>query len=261
MKRKISIRKESDKDIIRAFLETYRIWAGYAICDLEQEFFPLCDWYTAYRNGDVISLCLYFKGLQPPTQITMGEPFGIEGILKAADVPRKVYAHIPVNHLEIVKKHYCFSKLRSMKRMVVTKESFKPVAGQAIRLNELDLMDLEKLYASQPGTFFRPYMLASGVYYGLKKNDILVSAAGTHVCSSSHGMACVGNVFTHPSYRGKGYATVCTSGVLRELLTRYQDVILNVDSQNTPAIKIYKRLGFREHCTYLEGLGKLEQAK
>ncbi len=261
MERKIPIRKETDKDQIHSFLETDRIWAGYAICDLEPEMFPLCDWYTAHRNNDIISLCLYFKGLQPSTQITIGEPFGVERILKTADVPREVYAHIPITHLEIVRRYYYFSGLRNMKRMVVTKESFKPVAGKATKMNPGDLMDLEQLYASQSETFFRSYMLASGVYYGLKKNNTLVSVAGTHVCSSSYGLACVGNIFTLPSHRRKGYATICTSQVVKELLTCYNDVILNVASDNTPAIKIYRRLGFREHCTYLEGLGKLKQGE
>ncbi len=256
MKKKISVRKETDKETIRSFLEMDRAWAGYAICDLKQEMFPLCDWHVAYTNGDIISLCLYFKGLRLPTQITMGEPFGIDEILKTADIPEEIYAHIPLHHREVVEKYYHFHELRLMKRMIVTEEAFSSIAGKATRLNECDLTNLEKLYASQPGTFFRPYMLTSGVYYGLKKDDALVSVAGTHVCSASHGMACVGGVFTHPSYRGAGYATICTSEVVKRLLTRCQDVILNVSTQNTPAIKIYEKLGFHEHCTYLEGLGK-----
>jgi len=72
---------------------------------------------------------------------------------------------------------------------------------------------------------------------------------------------CIGNVFTSPSYRGKGYATVCTSQVVKELLAKYDDIILNVDNQNRQAVGIYEKLGFREHCTYLEGLGTLKQPK
>jgi GNAT superfamily N-acetyltransferase len=257
MKGEILVREERNKDRIRSLLETDRLWAGYALCDLEQELFRLCDWHVACINHAVISLCLYYKGLQPPTQITVGEPYGIEKILKAAAVLREIYAHIPVHHREVLERYYSFGKLQLMKRMAVAEDAFTPVAGEATRLNEEDLRDLEKLYAFHSRAFFRPYMLTAGVYYGLKRHDILVSAAGTHVCSPSHSIACLGNVFTHPSHRGRGYATICTSRVVEELLTHHQDVILNVGSQNTPAIAIYERLGFHEHCTYLEGSGTL----
>lgn len=255
MERKILICRETDKEELLSFLEKDRIWAGYAICDLEQELFPLCDWYTARMNNDVISLALYFKGLEPPTQITIGAPIGIERILETADVPGRLYAHIPLRHRQVLEKFYSFTQLKSMKRMMVTKKSFRPAVGSASKLEERDLQGLEKLYASPHKTFFRLYMLTSGIYYGIRENGTLVSAAGTHVCSPCHRLACVGNVFTHPSHRGKGYGTICTSEVVKELLTIYDDAILNVDSRNLAAIKIYEKLGFQEYCMYLEGLG------
>ena len=257
MKEEISVRGERDKEKIRSLLETDRLWAGYALCDLEQELFRLCDWHVACIDYAIISLCLYYRGLQPPTQITMGKPYGIEKILNATDVLRELYAHIPLHHREVLEKYYSFNELQLMKRMAIAKDTFTPVAGKAARLNEADLRDLETLYTLHSRAFFQPYMLTSGVYYGLRRHDVLVSAAGTHVCSPAHSIACLGNVFTHPTHRGKGYAAICTSQVVEELLTHHHDVILNVGSQNTPAIAIYEKLGFHEHCTYLEGLGTL----
>ncbi len=257
MKGDISVRRERDKTRIRSFLETDRLWAGYALCDLQQDLFQLCDWHVACVDDAIISLCLYYKGLQPPTQITMGAPYGIEKILNSADVLGELYAHIPLQHREVLERYYAFSELQLMKRMAVAKDTFTPVAGKATRLSEEDLRDLETLYALHSRAFFQPYMLANGVYYGVKRHGVLLSAAGTHVCSPAHSMACLGNVFTHPAHRGKGYASICTSQVVEELLTHHHDVILNVGSQNTPAITIYEKLGFHEHCTYLEGLGTL----
>ena len=173
-----------------------------------------------------------------------------------------MYAHIPLTHREAVQKFYSFSQLSLMKRMSASKEFFKPAEGSAIRLCERDLADLEKLYTLHPsGAFFRPYMLTLGVYYGVRKDGVLVSVAGTHVSSPSYRMACIGNVFTDPSHRGKGYATVCTSKVVKELLSKHDDIILNVDNQNKAAVRIYEKLGFHEHCTYLEGLGTLKHPK
>jgi GNAT superfamily N-acetyltransferase len=254
MEREISICRETSKEKLLSFLEKDRIWAGYAICDLEPELFPLCDWYTARMNNDVISLALYFKGLEPQTQITMGAPTGIDRILETAEVPGRLYAHIPLRHRQVLEKFYSFTQLKSMKRMMVTRKSFRPAVGSTKRLEERDLQGLEELYAPPHEAFFRRYMLTSGVYYGVQENGTLVSAAGTHVCSPSHRLACVGNVFTHPSHRGKSYGTICTSEAVKELLTIHDDVILNVDSRNLTAIKIYEKLGFQEYCMYLEGL-------
>ena len=50
----------------------------------------------------------------------------------------------------------------------------------------------------------------------------------------------LGNVFTHPRYRGRGYATQVTSAVSRELLLRgCTEVVLTVDPLNTPAVAAY----------------------
>jgi predicted GNAT family acetyltransferase len=83
----------------------------------------------------------------------------------------------------------------------------------------------------------------------------LVSAGGTHIVAPTYGIAAVGNVFTLPPYRGRGYATTCTSAVVRELLGRSLEVVLNVARSNQRAVRIYERLGFREHGPFVEALG------
>jgi ribosomal protein S18 acetylase RimI-like enzyme len=255
MSQEISVRREEDKQRILAFLEKDRVWSGYAICDLEHALFSLCEWHTAYSNGKIISLCLYFKGFETPTQITFGNDLGMSKILENIDTPKHVYAHFLPAHKKVLTKYYGFDKLKLMKRMAITKETFTPFAGSALRLTENNLSELKKIYAKRAETFFLSYMLTSGVYYGIRRDGKLVSVAGTHVSSPLHKIACVGNVFTLSSYRNKGYATICTSKVVEELLCNHKDVILNVDSKNIPAIKVYEKLGFREHCTYFEGLG------
>jgi predicted GNAT family acetyltransferase len=65
----------------------------------------------------------------------------------------------------------------------------------------------------------------------------------------------VGNIFTHPSYRGHGYATACTSSVCAGPLTQGLMVVLNVSVENTPALRLCQRLGFRKDYTYYEGIG------
>lgn len=259
MTQEIKVQKETNGQQIYNILKTDRIWASYAICDLEEELFPLCDWYVAYRNGEAISFCMHYNGIQPPAQISIGDPIGLAKIFETVNLPIKIHAHIPIKHRIIISKYYHFSELHMMKRMFISLDYFKEISGEAEKLCEEDLADLVELYLTYSGNFFRPYMLTSGAYYGFKTDNKLVSAAGTHVCSPSYNLACVGNVFTHPSYRRKGYATICTSHLLKELLTRFQTAILNVDSQNMIALRIYRKLGFREYCTFIEGMGRLHR--
>ena len=93
-----------------------------------------------------------------------------------------------------------------------------------------------------------------GVFYGVKHRGRLVSAAGTHILARTMGVAAVGNVCTYPEHRGQGCATRCTSAVCAELLAMGLDVVLNVAQDNADAIHIYKKLGFRVYCPFVEGV-------
>ncbi len=92
------------------------------------------------------------------------------------------------------------------------------------------------------------------MYYGIRVNGRLVAAAGTHVISREARLAVVGNVLTHVDYRGRGYAKAVTSAVTAELLRYCEQVVLNVRSDNPPAISAYRRLGYMEHCRFEERL-------
>ena len=53
-------------------------------------------------------------------------------------------------------------------------------------------------------------------------------------------LAVVGNVLTHSDHRGRGYAKAVTSAVTAELLRFCDQVVLNVRSDNPPAIAAYR---------------------
>lgn len=126
-----------------------------------------------------------------------------------------------------------------------------------VRLHPGDVGALNALYDMAQAEHFAAYQVEQGIFYGLHVDGDLVATAGTHVVSQTYGIAAVGNVFTHPHHRGRGYATACTDAVIREIVRRgCQDVVLNVNVTNAVAIHVYERLGFRRHCRYLEGLGK-----
>ncbi len=253
----LGIRKLTERRQILEVLSTDRLYAAYAIGDLEPGFFEECAWYGAESAGRVVSLCLHYKGLYPNAFFTLGEEEGVRVILFGALGPWRAYFSSRYEHLRALREFYNLGPVEHLMRLAVTAERFKPVPTETVRLGMPDIHDLNRLYhIGGGGSVFTSHQLDKGVYFGVRVDGELVSVAGTHVVSPGYGIAAVGNVLTHPRHRNRGHATACTSAVVQELLRKgCAEVVLNVREDNFPAIKAYTRLGFREHCRYVETLG------
>ena len=114
--------------------------------------------------------------------------------------------------------------------------------------------DLNRLYQLGFTAWLPPTAIAEGAYYGIRVGGRLVSAAGTHVVSPEARLGVVGNVLTHADFRGRGYAKAVTGAVTAELLRYCDQVVLNVRSDNPPALQAYRRLGYVEHVRFEERL-------
>jgi predicted GNAT family acetyltransferase len=95
-------------------------------------------------------------------------------------------------------------------------------------------------------------MLETKQYYGIRRFGELVSVAGVHVYSRRYRVAALGNVTTHPDYRGRGYGRIVTARVCQSLLRDIEHIGLNVKADNISAIKCYERLGFEVINSYGE---------
>jgi GNAT superfamily N-acetyltransferase len=261
------VRKLDDKDEILAFLQQDRFYAAYAIGDLEPDFFPQCEWFAAADGERIQALALHFTGLDPHALFTMGVSDGLALILGSVLRPKRVYFTGRSEHLPAVQAFYSLGEIKKMLRMIVRDKDFQPVTGKALKLSPGYSSELKRLYRlgesiGESVVAFSPSQLARGVFYGIEKRGRLIAAAGTHLVAPTYGVAAVGNVFTNPDYRGRGYATLCTSAVTKELLSQGMDVILNVQEGNADAIHVYKKLGYHEYCRFIEflsvrkGLGK-----
>ncbi|MFQ6014453.1 MAG: GNAT family N-acetyltransferase [Anaerolineae bacterium] len=249
------VRRVADKQEILDFLQQDRIYAAYAIGDLEPSLFEHCQWYVTEQGAEKTALCLFFKRLNPHALFTMGRSADLVLILGSALRPKRVYFTSRPEHRGVLNAFYSLGSVAEMARMVLIPEHFRPKAGPVTRLSLRHLHDLQKLYEAGGGDAFAPYQLEEGVYYGVEVAGRLVAVAGTHLVSPTYGLAAVGNVFTYPDYRNRGYATACTSAVVEELLGQGLDVVLNVSTTNAPALHIYEKMGFRQHCRYIEVLG------
>jgi len=246
--------KLTDKSQILAFLETDRLYAAYAIGDLEPEMFAQSAWAGAERNGRMEALALYYTGLEPPALLLTGDVDGLRAILENVLCPERVYLTCRTEHLPMTRDFYAWDETIPMWRLVLQPACFRPVAGNCVRLTLAHSNRLTELYALGGGNAFSPAQVQHGVFYGVLADSQPVAAAGTHLVSPTYSVAAVGNIFTHPDYRGRGYGTATTSAVLAELLQRgIRDVVLNVSQENKSAIRIYERLGFECCCPFLEG--------
>ena len=246
--------KLTDKSQILAYLETDRLYAAYAIGDLEPGMFEQSTWAGAEEASRLQALALHFRGLKLPALFLMGDAGGLRAILEDVLYPERAYLTCRPGRLSMTRDFYVWDETFPMWRMVLQPASFQAVRGDGIRLVPVHSNQLTELYALGGGNAFSPAQMQHGVFYGVLLDGHLVAAAGTHLVSLTYGVAAVGNVFTHPDYRGRGYGTVTTSAVVAELLQcGIRDIVLNVGQDNAGAVRIYERLGFERYCPFLEG--------
>jgi GNAT superfamily N-acetyltransferase len=80
--------------------------------------------------------------------------------------------------------------------------------------------------------------------YGVFVNGELVSYAGSFVQLSEIWM--IGGVYTEPTHRNKGYATLAVSAITEHALKEAETAALFVRSDNYTAIRVYEKLGYRK---------------
>lgn len=240
--------------MLRAFLETDRLFAAYALCDLDDREFLRTRWGVATSGGRPVSVVLQYAGSSPQPIFVMGENAGIEAILQNVIKPRTAYVAARLESLPAVASHYRVDSGPEMVRMWVDRAHFRPFPADVQRLLPVDIGELNRLYQLGFASWLPASTIADGLYYGIRAGGRLVSAAGTHVISPSARLAVVGNVMTHTDHRGRGYATAVTAAVTSELLRFCDHVVLNVRADNPPALAAYRRLGYQVHVNFEERL-------
>lgn len=227
-----------------------------------------------------VAVLLVYTGLSAPVVLTHGTASGIQAILAQAgdELPQRAHVHMSPDHLAVLDQHFTLDRLRPMVRMglraVEVSATGKPAGlafppapvpgyGPVERLGHRHTGDIMALSQHYPDSFFEPHQLSSGHYYGIfappspqagpDAGPVLVAVAGVHIVSKSDRLAALGNIVTHPDHRGKGLSTVATMHLCRELAAEGIELLaLNVERRNASALRVYEKLGFVDHCTYVE---------
>lgn len=251
------IEELGDPGAIRRVLETRRGYAAYALGQLDSRLFSLVRCWQAKGSTGQALLLLSGGGLGNAL-FSMGENRALAALLQLHRGPRYNYATCQPEHLPVLRRFFSIAHEQPMLRMAVNAESFRPAeslpAGVMLRqLRGREVRVVNALYNTEGApAYYTATHLEDGLYYGVFERQRLVSVAGTHVISSELDIAVVGNVFTHPQFRGRGYARLVTGAVTAELLRGCRDVVLTVDPDNAPAVAAYRRLGYADECRLLE---------
>lgn len=247
-------RQTTDRALLREFLGQDRLYAAYAICDLEDREFGRTRWGAAFDGDDLVAVGLEYTGPSPQPLFVMGSTDGVTAVLRDVIRPRAAYIAARSTMLPAIEAYYRIDAGPQMVRMAVDRAHFRPYPATVQRLLPVQNGELNRLYQLGFASWLPSTAIADGVYFGMRVNGQLVSAAGTHVVSPMARLAVVGNVLTHVDYRGRGFATAVTGAVTAELLRTCDQVVLNVRADNPPAINAYRRLGYVEHARFEERL-------
>lgn len=238
---------------IRAFFEHDRLLSAYALADLDPANVDTARWWVARRGRDIVAGALLVEIMPFRPCFAMGESDALAAVFHELREQRLILA-VPPRARPAVEQTYRLERVDLMRRMAVNAAAFSDRAPQRpSRLGPEHREDLIDLYGEASRSYFTPQRLAREIYYGVFDGRRIVSAAGTHVRSAQAGIAAVGNVLTRIGHRDRGLATAVTSAVTEEALREHRDVVLNVRQDNLPATRVYERLGYHTHATFIEG--------
>ncbi len=250
----IVARPSADRALLRGFLERHRLFAAYALCDLDEREFGRTRWAVAMAGSHLIAVGMEYTGPTPQSMFVLGHNDGIAAILRDVLRPRVAYISAATVALPAIASSYRVEPGPAMIRMCVDRASFRPHPAAVERLLPVEVGELNRLYGLGFGAWLPPDTVADGVYFGIRSGGRLIAAAGTHVISREARLGVVGNVMTHAEHRNRGFAKAVTSAVTAALLRQCDDVVLNVRADNPPAIAAYRALGYVEHCRFEERL-------
>lgn len=123
-----------------------------------------------------------------------------------------------------------------------------PFAGaraDVVELSEADLPQMSAVYeATRPGRKLCPRIQKLGIFLGVRQDGKLAAMAGLRM--HVPGYREITTVATLPECEGRGFAMALVGSLVERIREGGECPFLTVRSDNTRAINIYKRLGFRE---------------
>lgn len=118
-------------------------------------------------------------------------------------------------------------------------------APEVIELTPADVPEMSVVYtATRPGRTLCPRIQKLGQFLGIREEGKLVAMGGLRLHIA--GYREITTVATLPGQEGRGHATAIVRALIERIRSRGDRPFLTVGTDNTRAIEIYRRLGFKE---------------
>jgi len=250
----MAVRAEHDRAVLARLLGRDPVLHAYQLGDLDDFFWPYTSWFR--RDDQVV---LLYHGSDLPTLLAFAAPADTAALSVllaqvAPVLPARLYAHLSPGLTDALAGSFRLTPGGRHHRMALTdpgRLGAVPAAG--VVLGAADLPQVRELYArAYPGNWFDERMLQTGQYLGIRDGAALVAVAGVHVFSPAYQVAALGNVTTHPRWRGRGLGTSVVAALCARLRESVTQVTLNVKADNTAAVRLYERVGFTRVAAYDE---------
>jgi len=240
--------EDMDKKLFFDYLDMDRIRHVFTIYDLKNAREETRVW-VALRNGRIVG---YLFEYEKRFIHTHGDPESIPELLGKTTIIEPILVLEP-DHLKVVKKVYePVEPLDTATKDLITtflvmktdSNTFKPIIRHSVKkLGTEDLNEASKSFG-EPLKNLVQNAINKGFAYGAYKNGSLASC----VTVSEHleDVALIRGVFTVPSLRNHGLATSVCSAMIEESIRLGKVPMLWVSKDNLPALKLYKKLGFKE---------------
>jgi RimJ/RimL family protein N-acetyltransferase len=244
---------DASDDEAFAVLSRDPVWNCFAIADLAPPYRDHLTVGTAVAGERAATLMVLdqhnLKVMSP-----FGDPDGLARLLDAMPVPSRIFCPVEDTLLKTVAERFApVDPWQALIRMSVAPETLadSPSDQPVEEITESRLAELREFYRDMARGPFPDETMSHGLFVGIRLDGRLAAVAGTHVMTPRYGIAVVGGVLTRRDLRGRGLATAVTAAITRRLFERgCPNVTLNVLTSNTPAVAVYTKLGYREHCRF-----------
>lgn len=169
----------------------------------------------------------------------------------------------PREHEHTILRKYKPLKKREVTRMTLQRGEERLFVKHATeRLKPSDAKEIVDLLREASPDWWGEYTtekITNGMeggyrWIGIKRNGKIVSVGSTFLTEFG---SYIGVVATHETFRNKGYATSIVSTLAKEILRRSEYVLIHVESNNAPAIRVYTEVGFKPYKNYQVIQGEL----
>ncbi len=231
----------------------------YSIGDLDDFFWPKTIWYSLKEGDEIKSIVLLYVGMSTPTLLAIYDKDreSTHQLLQRVKpiLPTKFYAHLGTNLIDVFGKQSIVESFGPHYKMALKRNPSLIADDNIKRLNINDISIINEFYsASYPDNWFDKRMLETQKYFGYFAESKLLGIAGIHVYSEGYKVAALGNIATHPAYRGRQIGYKLTAHLCLDLTKKVNYIGLNVKSDNIAAISCYRKVGFEIIGNYDEFL-------